>query len=260
MLYRDLVIPLPTDDLSGATLPADRLYCLSNFVMTADGKVQALEQTDQYWPIGSPYDYGAFIELRAHVDVVIHGKTTALGYSTLTSLKRPTFTERRAELAKTRPILYLVVSGHPTPELAHPLVDSAYTSTVLVTTERADIPTVLEDTVTVWRFGKEQVDLRQLMAKLRQEGYETAMMEGGPTTFTAFLQDGLLDELFLTIAPKIFGGTQETTLTLTEGPLFPPETVQRLKLISAQPVNNEVFLRYQITEIGGRVPELPTDK
>lgn len=72
------------------------------------------------------------------------------------------------------------------------------------------------------------------------------LIEGGPTILASFLKEGLIDEIFLTIAPKIFGSKYPSTLTMVEGYLFPKQSIKKLKLLSVKPIGNEIYLRYQI--------------
>ncbi len=45
----------------------------------------------------------------------------------------------------------------------------------------------------------------ELADRLRREGYKQMMVIGGPHVATSFLKEQLIDELWLTIEPKIFG-------------------------------------------------------
>lgn len=89
-------------------------------------------------------------------------------------------------------------------------------------------------------------DLQELTHKLHEKGYKHVLVEGGPTLLGSFLKENLLDEIFLTIAPKIYGTENLTTKTLVEGTLFPPNDIKKLKLLSAKQIGNELFLRYRV--------------
>ena len=53
-----------------------------------------------------------------------------------------------------------------------------------------------------------------VMRHLRNlHGVRTLLCEGGPTMFGALLQEDLVDELFLTLAPKLTGGGRGPTIT-----------------------------------------------
>ena len=49
-------------------------------------------------------------------------------------------------------------------------------------------------------------DLPRLMAQLREHGMRSVLCEGGPTLNSFLLAAGLVDELFLTLNPKLLGG------------------------------------------------------
>ena len=89
-------------------------------------------------------------------------------------------------------------------------------------------------------------DLKKLSRDLYKKGYKNVLVEGGPTLLGSFLREGLIDEVFLTIAPKIYGNEPEKTLTLVEGYLFPKNSTKKLQLISVKPVQDELFLRYKV--------------
>lgn len=89
-------------------------------------------------------------------------------------------------------------------------------------------------------------NLSELTLQLHEKGYQHVLVEGGPTLLGSFLKENLLDEIFLTIAPKIYGTENLTTKTLVEGILFPPKHIKKLKLISVKKLENELFLRYSL--------------
>lgn len=84
-----------------------------------------------------------------------------------------------------------------------------------------------------------RTDLPALLRTLRDEGVRALLCEGGPTLFGALQADGLVDDLFLTIAPKLSGGEGPRIL---EGPL--PE-VAELELAWLLEEDGELFARYR---------------
>ena len=89
-------------------------------------------------------------------------------------------------------------------------------------------------------------DLKKLSKDLYKKGYRNVLVEGGPTLLGSFLKEGLMDEVFLTIAPKIFGSENNVTLTLVEGQLFPEDKTKDLQLLSIKQIKDELFLRYRV--------------
>lgn len=89
-------------------------------------------------------------------------------------------------------------------------------------------------------------NLNNLSSNLYKKGYRYVLVEGGPTLLGSFLKENLLDEIFLTITPKIYGTEEGITKTLVEGMLFSPPNIKTLKLVSIKKIGNEVFLRYSL--------------
>jgi riboflavin biosynthesis pyrimidine reductase len=83
------------------------------------------------------------------------------------------------------------------------------------------------------------VDLPALLGELRGEGVRALLCEGGPTLHGALQAAGLVDELFLTIAPKLSGGEAPQIL---EGSL--PHVVG-LELAWLLEDEGELFARYR---------------
>lgn len=88
-------------------------------------------------------------------------------------------------------------------------------------------------------------NLPKLVKEFKKKGYKHILVEGGPTLLGSFLKENLLDEIFLTIAPKIYGSKPTHTITLVEGILLPPNKF-RLILISVKKIKDELFLRYRV--------------
>lgn len=93
--------------------------------------------------------------------------------------------------------------------------------------------------VVVESDGGERADVGELLASLRSEGVRAVICEGGPTLHASLQAAGLVDELFLTIAPKLSGGEAPRIL---EGPL--PEIVG-LELVWLLEEDGELFARYR---------------
>ncbi len=107
-------------------------------------------------------------------------------------------------------------------------------------TMRAERYAGLEKRLIVVESGPEgRVDLGKLLGSLREEGVRALLCEGGPTLHGALQEEGLVDELFLTIAPKLVGGEAPR---IVEGVL--PETAE-LELAWLLEQDGELFARYR---------------
>lgn len=77
-----------------------------------------------------------------------------------------------------------------------------------------------------------------LITRLEQEGFTKALLLGGAHTNTTFIQENLINELWLTIEPALFG---------SGNPLFADGTFEKnLKLLSVEKLNSEgtLLLKY----------------
>ena len=80
--------------------------------------------------------------------------------------------------------------------------------------------------------------LGEVLADLRARGVERLLCEGGPTLNRALLAEGLLDELYLTLAPVVSG---------EDGPaIVAPGAGAALELRSVATADGDVYLRYSV--------------
>ena len=193
-----------------------RPFFYTNFVQTLDGKVAV--KKDGYWPVGSKKDHQVLLELRAYADCLIHGGNLArqFGEQTLKSLNKRSFKALRKKLGKNPQLPYYIVTKTP-------------------------------QTYSHLRSGNVFAgDLQTILDGIKTKGLQNGLVEGGPTLLGSFLKENLIDEVFLTIAPKIYGSHNNTTLTLVEGILFSPLKTKKLKLVSYKNIKDEIFLRYKV--------------
>lgn len=223
-----------------------RPHFYSNFVTTVDGKVVVTSDPSAYQPLGSKLDRDTMIELRAHADALVHGATTAESHPTVESLNKADFFTARRKLKKDPHLPYFVLSGRPSINLQSVFASHKDVPVFLITTASAMVPPELDAVARVIRFGQDTVDLPKFAHFLHTQGYKKVLVEGGPHVLGSFLADKLLDELFVTIAPKIFGNDNHQTLTMVEGHLFSPKEIKNLQLISSIQKGDELFLRYRI--------------
>lgn len=218
MVYKDLTFPQLKN----------RPYFITDFVSTVDGKVKVLRP--KYWPIGSKKDNETFTFLRAHADAIVDGKNTALefGKNTIETINSSSFKKLRKQLGKSEYPKYIVLAKHNDNKLEQVLEN----------------PYGFKTEIFSGTIG-------ELVQKLHKANVQIAFIDGGPRLLGSFLEKNLLDEIFITIAPRIFGSLPNQTITMVEGILFPPEKI-KLKLLSVNNFNNEVYVRYKVIGNWGR--------
>jgi len=205
-------------ELDWPVAPGDRPYVFMNMVSTIDGKILTGERDEPVMDLGSPLDHATMRYLESQADAVLIGSgslraTPGIWYER--SLKRVVMTK-----SGDLPWHSRFFTDAP---------DQAFVS-------GGDRP--LPDGV-----RRLPGDLSSLLNELRGLGVERLLVEGGSEINALFLAADLVDELFLTVAPKIKLGRDVPTIA--DGEPLARDQVQRWSLVSHQAVEDDLFLRYR---------------
>ncbi len=90
------------------------------------------------------------------------------------------------------------------------------------------------------------LDLGQCVSILEDMGAKSLLVEGGPGLNYQALKQGIVDEILLTICPKIIGDASIESLAEGPGPLGGPSLELRLLDARVHTESSELFLRYQV--------------
>jgi 2,5-diamino-6-(ribosylamino)-4(3H)-pyrimidinone 5'-phosphate reductase len=216
--------------LFGEPRHADRPYLAINMVTTADGRAAV---DGSAVGIGSTADKRLMRELRAEADVVLHGAGTVRA-DPLSARVPPDLTEQRLARGLSEQPLGAIVTRSGNLPARHPYYESS--TIIYVTSERG--VDVHGPEVEVCRVA----GVEEVVDDLARRGAQRILCEGGPTLNAALFQAGLVDEIFLTIAPKLVGG--EDPLTIVKGGRF-ADTI-RLEVRSVVELHGELFVRYRV--------------
>jgi len=88
------------------------------------------------------------------------------------------------------------------------------------------------------------VDIVNLMPKLYNLGIKSVLLEGGGTLNWSFIQHNLVDEIRLTIAPWIVGGSNAVSLVEGEGFSKMTEST-KFSLVKVKKRNNYLVIYYE---------------
>ena len=216
---------------------------ISNFAMTADGKVSTRNHTPSGFT--SQHDKRRLLEIRSLGDAVMVGRGTAEADNmTMTIPVDDLRAERLARGQSGHPIRVLLShSGDIPPTLK--VFTNNVAPTLIYTTDAIPVSSrvALESHAQITAFPEKKVPLRSVLDDLRTRyQVKTLICEGGPTLIKSLFADDLLDELFITIAPKIFGGKDAPTMTGLPGSFLPNSRQFRLKSLVIE--NDEAYCHY----------------
>ena len=240
LLYPECRPTSPQELASGLRLgdkaPSDRPYLIVNMVSSLDGKATIEWRTKG---LSTELDRELFHRQRTQVDAVMVGAGTvrAERYGRMT--KNEELRAARTDDGLAPDPVAVVVSARLDLPADLPLLNEPEQRVVIATHSDATLPE-LGDQVVYERTGE---DLQLLMARLREEhGVRSVLCEGGPTLNSYLLSAGLVDELWLTLNPKLAGGA--AALTIVAG----RELVEPLELepISVAEAEGDLFTRWRV--------------
>lgn len=173
-------------------------YVTFKCAMTLDGKI-ATHTGDSRW-ISCDASRTEVHRMRARMDAVMVGVDTVIA-------DNPELTVRHVR--GRNPLRIVVDSNLRTPENAK-LLSSQLASNTIIATRSSDRnrqrPFLQKGaTILVCEGENDRVSLPDLMKKLGERGVQSILLEGGSRLAGGMLQNGLIDELVIFIAPKIIG-------------------------------------------------------
>lgn len=220
--------------------PAARPYVYLGMVASTDGSAVVDGRSG---PLGGDGDRAAFRRLRETCDVILVGAGTARREDYRPPRAPDDVVARRTARGLAPRATIAVVTGSGDLDVdARLFADRSYRP-VVVTTEDADAAH-LEGVADVVRCGGSSVDLAAALDELARRGAAYVLCEGGPSLNAALLRAGLVDELFLTIAPSLVGSSPHR---IVDGELDRPLD---LDLVGLRHHAGELLLRYRIGRDG----------
>jgi riboflavin-specific deaminase-like protein len=216
-----------------------RPYVIANMICSADGRATLEGRTER---LSTETDRRLLGELRGQVDAVMAG-TRTIAIERYGPLARTQERRERRRRQGLEPVP-LAVTATRTMELPidSPLFQDPDSQIVVLTNSDRE-PAPSPAAVTVERVPGAELELGAALERLRSgHGVRSLLLEGGPTLLAAMISAGVVDELFLAVAPTLAGGGQAPTIL--EGAAL-AEPVE-LTLLSAMREGSYLFLRYAL--------------
>jgi 2,5-diamino-6-(ribosylamino)-4(3H)-pyrimidinone 5'-phosphate reductase len=188
------------------------MQVIVNSAMTVDGKI-ATHQGDS--AISSKDDLIRVHKLRDSVDGIIVGISTVLADNPRLTIRLGRKQPKEKHLTRI-----IIDSMGRIPLDSQILRTASKIKTIVAVTKLAHINVrrkIKKTGAIVIVAGKETVDLKRVLWTIQKMGIKKILVEGGGEINWSLFSLGIVNELIVTIAPKIVGGRQATTLVEGEG-------------------------------------------
>ena len=210
--------------------------------MTADGKIATANRAVSTF--GSKRDHEHLLELRATADAVMCGAATVNATPVNLGPGAAKFRQRRIKNGLAEYNLRVIVSGSGSVNPNAEIFKKRFSPIIVLTTAKISkanfqkLRAVADD---VKICGKTEINFRAALHWLRAKwNVQRLLCEGGGELNDALFRAGLVDEVHLTICPKIFGGRHAPTIADGLG-VKDLKRAAGFRCISVRRVNDELF-------------------
>jgi 2,5-diamino-6-(ribosylamino)-4(3H)-pyrimidinone 5'-phosphate reductase len=211
----------------------NRPHILVNVAMTIDGKIDSVARKGA--TISSSADKARVDRLRTEVDAILVGGRTLIAEDPKLTVKSKALRlMRKARKLDENPVKVGIVSVADL-KLDGDFLTAGPARRLVYTTRRTSpeqIKRLERAGAQVFVLEDGVIDLRQVMKSLHKQGIHKLLIEGGGTLIAEAFRLELVDEVFIYIAARIFGGASAPSLA--DGPGFLPGQAPGLQLESVE--------------------------
>jgi riboflavin-specific deaminase-like protein len=215
--------------------------------MTADGKIATANRAVSSF--GSRRDQAHLLQLRATADAVMAGARTTDSNPVTLGPGPAKYRRLRVRRGLAEFNLRIIVSRSGTVNPKAKIFQRRFSPIIILTTRRATASRLkkLRAVATEVKIcGAEEIDFPRALRWLREKwGIKRLLCEGGGELNDALFRAGVVDQLHLTVCPKVFGGRTAPTIAdgLGSGSLA---RAAQLELVSARRHDDEMFFVYRV--------------
>jgi 2,5-diamino-6-(ribosylamino)-4(3H)-pyrimidinone 5'-phosphate reductase len=215
-----------------------------NMAMSADGKISTHRR--ESFPLGSKEDRHLMDVIRARTDAVIIGATTLRLDGWAVRVRERELRDRRAARGKHPHPLNVVLSSKLDLPMNSQFFTHPDTDKLIITTRQASEARLrrARGKATVVVLPRKTTRPQDVVRELERLGVRRILIEGGGEVNFSFFKEGLVDEVYLTVTPRIIGG--RSAPTPVDGPGFLKSGQKELQLVSCRRRGDEVFLKYRV--------------
>ncbi len=217
-----------------------------NVATTADGKIAPTH--DKYIQFSSDLDQELLLKLRTEADAVMCGAKTLNSFPIDLGPGGEKYRKMRLKNGLAEYNLRVVVTGSGSIDPNAEIFKHRFSPIVVLVTERAGkkVKRLRELADAVESFGELQIDFVAALKWLKKKwNVNRLLCEGGGEVNASLFRAKVVNELYLTISPVVFGGRDAPTLADGEGAKKLAEATQ-MKMKSMKRVGDELFLVYEV--------------
>jgi riboflavin biosynthesis pyrimidine reductase len=238
----------------GGELGLPKRCLVANFVASVDGVVALPGDTESGRIISGRNAADRFVMglLRACAEAVLIGAGTFRKSSghlwtadRIYPLAAVELAELRGQLGLSAPPRLVVISASGELDTNEPAAQDAW----IVTTPRGEarLRSKLPAGARLTVVDSDRISVRAVLATLRAEGFARVLTEGGPTLFAELVRERLVDELFVTSSPALFGRfPADNRKSLCDGLDL---NGAALELLSVRRHGSHLFQRYALSRL-----------
>ena len=211
---------------------------ITNTAISLDGKIST--RKSELIKLGSQVDTDRMSMIRAQADAVLVGGNS---FRTWPQPLYPRAEHARHDLLKS-PMLNVIVSRTMNFMLSETYLNDRHIRSLFLTTAlncdglipanaNVEVLSCKHDITPIW-----------IVELLEARGIKTLLIEAGGDVLAQFLELNLIDEMYVTLCPKIIGG--DAAPSLVQGHGFADGKLPQLKLLNSDVVHDEIFLHYGV--------------
>jgi riboflavin-specific deaminase-like protein len=216
----------------GETQTFSRPRVLLNFAPSLDGKIAPARKREPFTMSRHPEDRRRMLALRAGADAVLIGATNL-------RVDDPDLMPSRLRVVVTR-------AADRIPATAKMFAKSLGGEAIVAHTAMI-LPQKLAELrshATLVELGASDIEIARLLDWLvRERGCKTLVCEGGGVLAANLFAAKAVDELYLTIVPRLLGGANAPTCVAGTG--FEPDAIPDAHLDRVDRIGDELFLVYR---------------
>jgi 2,5-diamino-6-(ribosylamino)-4(3H)-pyrimidinone 5'-phosphate reductase len=220
-------------------------FVFINCAMTLDGKISTHERRQVR--ISNSRDLERVDRLRADSDAVLVGMNTVVVDDPKLDVKSEELRAERTKRGLSENPMKVAVGRVDRLSLDSDFLNYGGRG-IIFTPMGSDKRKIkqLKDKAEVHVLGDDWVDPKEILRILAGMGVSRLMVEGGGTINFEFLRENLVDEIYVAVGSRVFGGRDAPTMV--DGVGFNMENAPVLELLDVENLQDVLVLRYRVRD------------